>query len=50
MCDRCKTLERDIEHFRRLQKLANDPMALPLVAAAITDLEVEKGSLHSDDK
>jgi hypothetical protein len=43
-------LDRDIESFRRLQTVANDPMALVFVEEAITDLEAEKASLHSKEK
>jgi hypothetical protein len=50
MCDRCRALDRDIENFRRLQKTADDRVALTLIAEAITDLEAEKASLHPEEK
>jgi hypothetical protein len=46
MCEKCKGLDRSIESFRRLQKMADDSVALALIAEAITDLEAEKASLH----
>jgi hypothetical protein len=48
--DRCKVLDRDIEKFRRLHETADDPVALMLLAEAITDLKAEKASLHPEDK
>jgi hypothetical protein len=42
MCEKCKGLDRSIESFRRLQKMADDSVALALIAEAITDLEAEK--------
>ena len=46
MCDRCEALDREIENFRRLHEIADDPLALTLLAEAIADLKAEKGSLH----
>ncbi len=48
MCDRCKALDREIENFRRLHEMADDPIALTLVAEAIADLKAEKASLHPE--
>jgi len=48
MCDRCKALDREIKNFRRLHEIADDPLALTLLAEAITDLKAEKASLHPE--
>jgi hypothetical protein len=50
MCDKCKSLDRDIESSRRLQKIVDDPVAIALVAEAIADLEADKVALHPDEK
>jgi hypothetical protein len=50
VCDRCKPLDREIESFRRLHKIADDPLALTLIAETIVDLQAEKASLHPDQK
>jgi hypothetical protein len=50
MCDRCKPLDRAIENFRRLYKMADDPLALFWIKEAIADIESEKAALHPPDK
>jgi hypothetical protein len=42
MCERCRALDREIESFRRLHEIADDPLALTLLAEAIADLKTEK--------
>jgi hypothetical protein len=46
----CKTLDRDIENFRRQQKTADDRLTLSLIAEAIADLEAKKASLGPEEK
>jgi hypothetical protein len=46
MCDRCRALDREMESFQRLYKIADVPLALTLLAEAIADLKAEKASLH----
>ena len=45
-----RAAERDIEKFRRMQKVATDPMALALIAEVIAGLEEEKVSLRLEKK
>jgi hypothetical protein len=49
MCDRCKALDREIENFRHLHGIADDPLALTLLEEAIADLKAEKASLHPEE-
>jgi hypothetical protein len=50
MCEKCMRLDRQIENFRREQKMADDRLTLFLIAEAIADLEVEKAALHPENK
>lgn len=50
MCDKCVALDREIKSFRRLEKMADDPFALALIAETIADIEAEKASLHPNKK
>jgi hypothetical protein len=43
-------LDRDIEKFRRLSEIADDPLALALLAEAIADLKAEKASPHLEER
>jgi len=50
MCDRCKELDREIENFQRIHAMADDALALALVAEAIAALQAEKASLHPEEQ
>jgi hypothetical protein len=50
MCDKCRSLDREIENLRRDQETVDDRLALTLVAMAIEKLESEKAALHSEEK
>jgi hypothetical protein len=47
MCDRCKTIERQLLNYRDAHSSANDALAIGLLAEVIADLETEKAALHS---
>jgi hypothetical protein len=49
MCDRCRELDRELKNFRQ-QKIADDRLALFLIAEVIANLETEKASLHPEEK
>jgi len=46
MCDKCQAIDWEIGAAQRLQRGADDPLALSWLAVAIADLEAEKAALH----
>jgi hypothetical protein len=50
MCEKCIRLDREIENFRRQQKMADDRLTLFLIAEAIADLEAKKAALHPENR
>jgi len=46
MCDKCQAIDWEISAARRLQKTAEEPLALSWLAEAIADLQAEKAALH----
>ncbi len=49
MCDRCEAIDRQLLNFRHAHASATEPLPLILLAEIITNLEVEKLSLHPAD-
>jgi hypothetical protein len=50
MCDRCKTIERQLLNFRQVQASTDDRLAVVMLAEAIIDLEAEASSMHPVSK
>jgi hypothetical protein len=46
VCDRCVQIERDLKSYRRMHDMADDKLALSLLAEVIEDLRSEKAALH----
>jgi hypothetical protein len=50
MCDKCVELDKNIENLQRMHSMADDKLALVLVAEAIAALQAEKASLHPEEQ
>jgi hypothetical protein len=50
MCDKCVELDKNIENLQRMHSMADDKLALALVAEAIAALQAEKASLHPEEQ
>jgi hypothetical protein len=48
MCERCKSIDREIEHYRELATRITDPQSLKGIALLIQKMEAEKRRLHPE--
>ena len=50
MCDKCKELDKKIDHFRLISWSITDQLTIDRINEAITKYEAQKAALHPDEK
>ena len=50
MCNKCIELDKKIDNLQHMHAIADDKLALALVAEAIAALQAEKASLHPEEQ
>jgi hypothetical protein len=49
MCDRCKELDKKIEHYRQIATKIPDELLIAGVCKMIEEMEAEKEALHPEE-
>ncbi len=50
MCDKCKELNDDIEHYRRIAGSINDRLTIERINELIASMEAQKAALHPEQR
>jgi hypothetical protein len=50
MCDKCKELDKKIEHYRKVAGALNDRLTIDHLNRMIADMVAPKAALHPEQK
>jgi hypothetical protein len=50
MCDKCKELDKKIQHYRMIRNRALDDLIIAGISRLIEEAEAEKAALHPERK